>query len=117
MSGLALLCDEHIPGPFIGVLRSTGYDVLRAKDEFSEGTSDPDLIEYARDTGRVVITCDKQFTVVDGEPVSDHGGVIYADQPALQRAPEAAAGGVDRIVSTIPKREFPGIELYLAEWS
>jgi hypothetical protein len=40
MSEPGLLTDEHVPGPCIAVLRSVGYDVLRAKDEFEEGTED-----------------------------------------------------------------------------
>jgi len=47
MSDAGLLTDEHVPGPCIAVLRSVGYDVLRAKDEFEEGTEDGVLLDVA----------------------------------------------------------------------
>ena len=45
MTVVRFLTDEHVPGPCITVLRSIGYDVLRAKDEFREGTEDGVLLD------------------------------------------------------------------------
>jgi hypothetical protein len=110
------LTDEHVPGPFVRVLRSTGHDVLRAKDECPPGTDDGFLLSFGAETGRIVITCDKRFTVVDGQRVADHAGVVYADQTTLQRDPEDAVRGVDRIVSTVPSTERTAAEFYLTDW-
>ena len=117
MSKPGLLTDEHVPGPCIAVLRSVGYDVLRAKDEFEEGTEDGVLLEFAAETDRVVLTCDKRFTIVDGERVTAHSGVVYADQTMLQCRPEDAASAVDRIVITVPPEDRRGSEFYLSDWS
>jgi hypothetical protein len=117
MSEPGLLTDEHVPGPCIAVLRSVGYDVLRAKDEFEEGTEDEILLEFAAETDRVVLTCDSRFTIVDGDRVTDHSGVVYAEQTRLQRRPEDAASAVDRIAITVPPEDRRGSEFYLSDWS
>ena len=116
MSGPRFLTDEHVPGSCISVLRSLGYEVSRAKDEFPEGTTDATLLEFAAETDLVVLTCDKRFTIIDGDHVSDHAGVIHADQEHLQRDPEDAVAGIDRIVSTMPDDERRGAEFYLTDW-
>mgnify|MGYP002761952283 CR=1 FL=1 len=116
MSERGLLADEHVPGPCIGVLRSVGYDVLRAKDEFEEGTEDGVLLDFAAETDRVVLTCDKRFIVVDGKQVTAHAGVVYADQVTLQRRPEDAASALNRVLTTIPPEDIQSSEFYLADW-
>jgi len=55
MTSVGFLTDEHVPGPFVTTLRSIGYDVLRAKDQFREGTEDGVLLEFGDDADRVVI--------------------------------------------------------------
>lgn len=111
-----LLTDEHVPGPCITVLRSIGYDTLRAKDEFSEGTKDGVLLEFASETDRIILTCDARFTIMERNRVTTHAGVIYADQATLQRQPEDVAGAIDRIISTIPAEERRGAEFHLNDW-
>jgi hypothetical protein len=63
-----------------------------------------------------VLTCDKRFTVVDGEQVTTHAGVVYADQVTLQRRPEDAASAVDRVLMTIPPEDIRSSEFYVADW-
>ena len=116
MSSTGFLTDEHVPGAFIAVLRSIGFDVLRAKDELEEGASDGQILSFARERERIVITCDMLFTIIDDERVTDHHGVFYADQAGLQRRPEDAAGAVDRVVTTIPDQSIEGNEFYISEW-
>lgn len=110
------LTDEHVPGPFVAVLRSLGHDVVRSKDELREGVDDERILEHARRTDRVVLTCDRRFTVVDGSVVDDHAGVVYADQPVLQARPEDAAAAADLLVSTVTETAMAGNEFYLSDW-
>lgn len=112
----SFLTDEHVPGPFVNALRSLGHDVVRATDELEEGADDERLLAFARSVGRIVVTCDRRVTVVEGATTDEHGGVIYAEQSALQARPEDAAYGVDLIVSTIGAHEMDGLEFYLAAW-
>lgn len=116
MSSVGVLTDEHVPGPCIAVLRSIGYDVVRAKDELSEGSADRELLRYAAETGRVVLTCDTRFTVANGAVVTDHSGVIYGEQAVLKRRPEDAAGAIEEILTTIPPTDLRGAECYLTDW-
>ena len=116
MSSKRLFTDEHIPGPVVSVLRSLGHDIVRSKDEFPEGTDDIDLLEFSAEQGRTVLTADKRFAIVDGTVVSEHAGVIYADQSILQRRPEDAGEAVDRILSLVPPEERYGSEFYLGHW-
>ena len=117
MSDARLLTDEHVPGPCIAVLRSVGYDILQAKDEFKKGTENGILLDSVAETDRVVLTCDKRFTVVGGERVTDHAGVVYAEQRVLQRRPEDVASAVDRIMTAVPAEDRRGSEFYLSDWS
>ena len=112
----SVLTDEHVPGPFVAVLRSLGHDVVRAKDELDEGAQDVGILRYADEGGRIVLTCDRRFTVVDGDVTYDHAGVIYAEQTILQDRPEDAARGVDPIVTTVPEGTMAGREFYLGAW-
>lgn len=111
-----VLTDEHVPGPFVRVLDATGHDVVRARDEFPPGTDDGILLEFAAETDRLVVTSDRRFTIVEGDRVTDHAGVVYADQSRLQRRPEDAARGIDRIVTMIPQDDRRGAEFYLSDW-
>jgi len=66
------LTDEHVPGPCITVLRSIGYDGLRAKEEFREGTDS----DYSRPT-----------TLPDTDPDT---------QSAMAEVRDAMREGIDR---------------------
>lgn len=116
MSSKSLFTDEHIPGAVVSVLRSLGHDVVRAKDEFPEGTDDSTLLRFSAESGRPVLTADKEFAIVDGAVCSEHAGVIYADQSTLQRRPEDAGESVDRILSLTQPENRYGQEFYLNHW-
>jgi hypothetical protein len=63
-----------------------------------------------------VIMCDNRFTLVDGERITTHAGVMYADQASLQGRPEDMTGAIDRIVTTIPLEDLRGSEVYVNDW-
>lgn len=116
MNSKRLFTDEHIPGPVISVLQSLGHDLVRSKETSIEGTDDNMLLAFSAEHERTVLTADKQFTVVDGAVVTEHAGVIYADQSILYRRPEDAGEAVDRILSRIPSDARYGNEFYLSHW-
>lgn len=113
---MRILTDEHVPNSFIVSLRSLNHDVLRVKDEFIEGTDDKTLLSFSEGSGRTVVTSDKRFTIIDGQRIDDHAGVIYVDQEYLKARPEDAANGVDRIAMAILPNERNGNEFYLSDW-
>jgi hypothetical protein len=116
MNSKRLFTDEHIPGSVVSVLRSLGHDLVRSKETFPEGTDDNNLPVFSAEYERIVLTADKQFTVVDGAVVTEHAGVIYVDQSTLHRRPEDAGEAVDRILSQIPPDARYGNEFYLSHW-
>lgn len=73
---LSFFTDEHVPSVFITTLRSSGYTVVRANDEFGEETNDQELLEYCANKDHIYITNDKKdFTRRFSEQV-DHAGII-----------------------------------------
>jgi hypothetical protein len=116
MTSVGFLTDEHVPGPFLTNLRSIGYDVLRVKDQFRERTEDGVLVEFEGKTNRVAIARDNRFSIVNGERITTHAGVMYADQASLQRRPEDMAGTIDRIVTTMPLEDLRGSEVHVNDW-
>lgn len=116
MNSKRLFTDEHIPGPVVSVLRSLSHDLVRSKERFPEGTNDSQLLAFSAEHERTVRTADKQFTVVDGAVVTEHAGVIYADQSILYRRPEDAGEAIDRTLSRIPSDACYGSEFYLSHW-
>lgn len=116
MTEKRVLADEHVPTPVVSVLKSLGNDIVRSKAVLPEGADDQQLLEFARQNNRVIVTADKQFTVIDGDVVTDHAGVVYVDQSALQTRPADVAEGVTQIFETVPAEERIGSEFYLSHW-
>lgn len=55
-----LVADENIPPVMIAALREIPVDVLSIKETHS-GSRDEDIIQIARNTGRIILTEDKDF--------------------------------------------------------
>jgi hypothetical protein len=53
-----LYTDADVHGPYVEALRRSGWDIVRAVDEFPEGTSDPIHFERAAREGRVLVSND-----------------------------------------------------------
>lgn len=56
-----LVADEHVPNSFIAALRGEGYDVVRSKDALREGAPDSEIVAYAAEHDRVVLSEDGDF--------------------------------------------------------
>ncbi len=80
---VALYLDVHVRAAVTEGLRLRGVDVLTAQEDGADEMDDPDLLDRARDLGRVVFTQDQDFLQeaqrrqVSGKPFA---GVIYAHQ-------------------------------------
>ena len=55
-----LIADENIPPVMIAALREIQVDVLSIKEKHS-GSPDEDIIQIARNSGRVILTEDKDY--------------------------------------------------------
>lgn len=113
----SFLTDEHVPSVFVTTLRSNGYEVVRAKDEFGEQTDDETLLRYCAEHGLVLITNDKKDFAGDlQEEVSHTGVVIYTDANYLQDDPEGAVQTIERVVSVYPSEELNDEIVWLDQW-
>jgi predicted nuclease of predicted toxin-antitoxin system len=70
-----LLVNENFPAPALRVLREAGVDVLSVR-EIMAGASDQAVLDKARDTGRWLVTFDRDY----GELVFRRG---LAPPPAI----------------------------------
>lgn len=74
---MKLLADENVDGAVVERLRGEGYDVAYVAD-LDRGITDENVVTWARDAGRVLLTEDTDF----GELVVHHGyespGVVLA---------------------------------------
>ena len=56
MEGFRFLCDEHIGVPVYRALEEMGFDVLHILVLGLGGIDDPEVLQYARDEGRILLT-------------------------------------------------------------
>ena len=59
-----ILADENIQGDVIEFLRNQGFNVLAAKEELPEGTSDAEILQRAFEEERIVLTHDRDFSTL-----------------------------------------------------
>jgi len=98
-----LLADEHIPPAFVSALRGEGHDVALVGDDVASGTDDSEVLEYARETDRVILSEDTDFRGADAElVVESHPGVLACETAA---SPGAVATAVRRIEALVDDTE------------
>ncbi|MCH7660040.1 MAG: DUF5615 family PIN-like protein [Euryarchaeota archaeon] len=105
---MRFLADENLKPAHISALDAAGHDIKRVRDVLSKGVSDPEVLEAANDTRRVVITYDRK----DFATVTDHVGVFIADETMAPR-------DVRRTVELV-NRAYPSLENvveFLADWT
>jgi uncharacterized protein with PIN domain len=110
---VSFLTDEHVPRVFCTVLRSNGYNVVRARDVFGEGTDDEELLEYCESEGYLFVTHDKKDFA---SQESDAGVIVYTDSVFLRDEPEAAVRAVERVLDVYPTSELRGEVVWLSQW-
>ena len=62
MSVFKLLADENIAVAVIDQLIGRDIDITRVRHVMSEGTPDPELLEYAHENGYALLTHDQKIT-------------------------------------------------------
>lgn len=73
---LSLLCDEHVRFDVIHGLRTQGIDAVSVQDLGLRGRPDPEILEAARRSGRIVYTSDTDFVRLSDSGAS-HLGVFF----------------------------------------
>lgn len=92
---MRLIADEHIPPAIVSALRGEGHDVAVVGDALHFGSADTRLLEYARDTNRLILSEDTDFRGGDPELTNEpHPGILACDTTA---PPGAIAAAIRRI--------------------
>lgn len=100
---MRLLADEHIPPAIVSALRGEGRDVAVVGDAVEFGSSDADLLDYAREDNRVILSEDTDFRGADPELAGmSHPGILACDTGA---SPGEIAAAVRRIETLVPAPE------------
>lgn len=114
---VSLCTDEHVPGVFVTALRSTDFDVVRAKSVFGERTDDRRLLEYCAEEDLVFLTHDKKdFAGAVGNDVDHAGIVIYTSPRYLRDDPGNAVDTLERVFEYYPPEELTGERIWLDQW-
>lgn len=115
MGRLSLLVDEHVPRVFTGVLRSTGFDVTTAQEQYGQESVDSSILDGCAEGGTAVVTNDRDFVRLAGE--RDHAGVIvYTDRRFLLDDPLAAAEAIAEIDRYYAPDELRNTVEWLDNW-
>ena len=99
---MRLLADEHVPPAFVTTLQSEGHDVAVVGDAVEFGSDDVTVLEYARETDRVLLSEDTDFR--GGDPQLrdvDHPGVLACDTGASPGAVAAAIRRIERFSDSL----------------
>lgn len=80
---MRLLADEHVPPAIVSALRGEGHDVAVVGDDVELGSEDTVLLEYARETDRLILSEDADFRGANPElNVEYHPGILACDTAA-----------------------------------
>jgi predicted nuclease of predicted toxin-antitoxin system len=72
-----LLTDENIDPDLVAYLRLVGFDVLDIKESGMQATADDSIIRLGNQTGRVVLTEDRDFCRIIFTQNPEFTGVVY----------------------------------------
>lgn len=108
------LLDEHVPRVLASTLRSNGYCVERAAEQFGEGTVDEELLAWCGDDGPLPFTNDrKDFGSVDEQ----HAGVfVYVDQNWPRDRPGQVVAVIDEVLRQYPANTIGGRTVWMDDW-
>jgi predicted nuclease of predicted toxin-antitoxin system len=106
---LRLLLDEMYPSSVARELRARGHDVVSVHDEPGRGTPDDDVLDYACEEGRAVVT----ENVRDYRPLADariaaggsHRGLVLTTEKRWPRSNVGALiAAFDQLMATTRER-------------
>jgi uncharacterized protein with PIN domain len=80
MSVIRLLLDEDVRSTLAEALRARGYDAVAVADLEMQGAKDPDLIDWAREERRVILSHNvRDFPSLAASEVP-HAGIVVSKQ-------------------------------------
>lgn len=94
-----ILADEDIDKPIIAKLRAVGIDVESVAEKI-KGTSDSEVLDYARKKNRVLVTFDKDYLRLS---VKNSPGVIWVSRV---RDFDRVVAAIRKVVTTIDAKDI-----------
>lgn len=99
---MRLLADEHVPPAFVSALRGEGHDVAVVGEDVEFGAADSTLVEFARETDRVILSEDTDFRGADPElALASYPGVLACDTTAPPGEIVAAVRRIDALIEDV----------------
>jgi len=77
-SEVSFLLDEHLPSSVAEELEGRGVGVKTVYDVDLDGAPDSEILEFAENDNRVIVTQDSDFLELDGE---QHSGIVFLTEP------------------------------------
>ncbi len=114
MSAAGLYTDHHVPRAIVEGLRLRGVDVVTAADDGAEQLDDENLLDRARETGRVLFTMDDDLLRIAAERQRagiPSAGVVYGHQ--LRVSIGQCVRDLQLIVEATEPGELDGSVLFL----
>ena len=81
MGSVRYYVDEHVGSSIVHGMRRRGVDVMTVTEAGMCGRNDEAQLEFALNTGRVIVTQDRDFLRLAASGAS-HAGIVYTPQGA-----------------------------------
>lgn len=86
---MKFLLDHDVPDDLTYLLHELGHNVLRLRDVVPPEATDPDVLQFAHDEGRLLVTCNRDDFMRPGQSLPHHGITVIIRRRT--RAAERAA--------------------------
>lgn len=104
---LRFFVDEDTPLTLVPELQRQGYDVVHGRHVGLLGKSDSEVLAFAREERRLLITRDLGFGDVRSQPPGSHCGIILLRVPTTFVASQIVEL-VSRFLADVDQAELPG---------
>jgi hypothetical protein len=105
-----LIVDENLDPATAEPLRARGHEAITVAEEFGKGEVDPNIIAYARETNRLVLTNATDF--LDPNAINSVK-VLFCPKTSLR--PGTIAALVDALANYVPEQDDLGQITHLRE--